>query len=243
MGAGGVGEGAEDVEYGSDADFAAHRGGVAHGGVKGLGEHKADAAVADAPRYGFGGEVDAHAEGFQHIGGAAAAGGGAVAVLGDAQSGAGGHQRGGGGQVKGVGSVAAGAYRVCQRPVNAHFQGKLAHHGGHAGDFLGGFALEPQGGQQGAQLRRGGFPQHYPPHNRGGIIHSQRLAGYYRFDRFANFQVRCSKLPFNPSGAGLLRRTFTMENPIGGEAGIHHLLDGWSLHRIGRYKVLWFVQR
>ena len=35
--------GAEDVEDGADADFAAHWSGVAHGGVEGLGEHEADA--------------------------------------------------------------------------------------------------------------------------------------------------------------------------------------------------------
>lgn len=67
-GAGGVGEGAEEVEGGPVFEFGARLGGVLHGGVVVGGEEEADADFADGLAGGFRGEVDAGAESFEEVG-------------------------------------------------------------------------------------------------------------------------------------------------------------------------------
>ena len=66
--AGRVGERAEDVEHGSDPDFAARPGGEAHGRVESLGEHESEAGSLDAGRHRLGRERYLDAERFQYIG-------------------------------------------------------------------------------------------------------------------------------------------------------------------------------
>ena len=133
-----------------------------------------------------GGQLDADAQGLQDVGGAATAGGGAVAVLGDAHTGAGGDESSGGGNVESVGAVAAGAHRVDQRAFDAHLEGELAHDGGHAGDLLGGLALEPQGGEERSQLAGSGLSLHDLAHHCRRFVHGQGAAGNEQVYCFTN---------------------------------------------------------
>ena len=78
-----------------------------------------------------------------------------------------------------------------------HLEGELAHYGGHAGDLLGGLALEPQGGEEGAELGGGGLAQHDLAHDRCGLVHGEGVAGYhgvYCFTYFHGGLLRVSYL-------------------------------------------------
>ena len=189
----GVGQRAQDVEHGTDAYFPSHRSGVTHCGVEGLGEHVAYADFVDATGDRLGSKLDVCSQGLQNIGAAAGTGGGAVAVFGYFQPGPRGDKGGGGGDVEGVAAVAAGTDSVDQRPVHFHSQGELTHDAGHAGEFPGGLALQPQCGEEGAKLGRGGLPLHDLPHHRRCIGHVEGTPGHYFVDCFTDIQGYCSK--------------------------------------------------
>ena len=70
--AGGVGERAEDVEHGPDADLSASRAGVSHARVQRLREQEADAGLVDAARHVVRVERDVDAERLEHVGAPAA---------------------------------------------------------------------------------------------------------------------------------------------------------------------------
>ena len=144
----------------------------------GGGEHKAHAHFAQAAFHHRRRQFNADAQGLQHIGAAAVAGGGAVAVLGHGEAGAGHYESGGGGNVKGAFAVAAGAAGIngdAGRGGNG--QRLFPHHGGKAGDFRRGFALDGQGGEIGAQLGGGSRAVHNGAHHGDGIVHRQRAPG------------------------------------------------------------------
>src|SRR5690606_28377262 len=71
-GASRVGEGAEHVEHGPDAEFAARTGDMLHRGVELLREEKCEPAGIDRLRGPRPIEIEARAESFEHVGAAAA---------------------------------------------------------------------------------------------------------------------------------------------------------------------------
>ena len=87
-----IGERAQHVHQGGRAEFPAYGRGVPGGAVVGLGEHEADAHLADAMGHLGGGDADIGAGRFEHVGAAAETGHLAVAVLGHVSAGG----RGGG---------------------------------------------------------------------------------------------------------------------------------------------------
>ena len=112
---GGVGERAEDVEDGTNAEGAADGLDGLHGGVQCGGVEEGEAVGAQGSGGLCGGEGDGDAEGFEHICRTAGGGDGAVAVLGYCGSCGGGDEGGGGGDVEGaagIGSGAAGVYQL-----------------------------------------------------------------------------------------------------------------------------------
>ena len=111
---GGIGERADEIEDGAEAERAAKRPQGLHGRVIERREEEDEAGLAQAFDGQFGRELDGHAESLEHVGSAAARGDCAVAVLGDVGSGGCGHQRGAAGDVEGLRTAAAGADAVDQ---------------------------------------------------------------------------------------------------------------------------------
>lgn len=171
-GAGGVGEGSEEVEGGPVFEFGAGLGGVLHGGVVVGGEEEADADFADGLAGDFGGEVDAGAEGFEQVGGTAAGGVGAIAVLGDLDAGAGGDEGGEGGDVEGALGVAAGAAGVedgFTGDAVVDLETGFAHGFGKAAEFVGGFTFEVESGGESGDLGGGGVAGEDSGHGEAGV--------------------------------------------------------------------------
>ena len=139
-------------------------------------EHEAHADLAEAPLHALRPQVDLDAGGLEHVGAAGRAGDGAVAVLGDAEAGANGHQRGDGRDVDGVRAVAAGAAGVHDVAINMDAQGLVAHDLRHAGNLLGGLALDAQRRHECAELRGRGLARHDLLHDAGGEIRRQVFA-------------------------------------------------------------------
>ena len=108
-GAARVGQGAQDVEDGADAQLLADGANIFHGGVVFLGEEEAHAHLVEQLHAFRRTLLDVHPQGFQAVGGAAPGGRRPVAVLGHLHAAGSGHQGGGGGDVEAVGVVAAGA--------------------------------------------------------------------------------------------------------------------------------------
>ena len=179
LGAGGIGEGTEQVEDGAKAELAPHRAGEAHGGVVRDGKQEADAHFRDAAPHLLRRDFKLHASGFEHVGAAALAGHAAVAVLGDVSAGGGGHEGRGGGDVEALRpTAAAGAAGVHEvRHVHLHLGGDGAHGGGGAGDLCGGFAAGGKGGEDAADLGGCGFAGEDEVEDGGGLGLRKRLAG------------------------------------------------------------------
>ena len=138
---GGIGERAEEIESGAHADLFARGGGVASGGVSGGSEQKSEAQFANGVAAALERNVDADAEGFEHVGGAAARTGGAIAVLGDVRAGCRGDDGGRGGNIESVAAIAAGAAGVDQMRGTEAFIGEngggvAAHDAREAGQLL-----------------------------------------------------------------------------------------------------------
>ncbi len=161
-GAGGVGERAEQIEGGADAEGAANGHDGLHRRVQRGRVEVGEAMGAERGGGGVGGEIDGDAEGLEDVGRAAGGGDGAVAVLGDHDLGAGGggDEGGGGGDVEGAGGVSAGAAGVGQaaalRVVQGQGRGGGAHGVDEAGELCGGFAAGGEGAEQGGDLDVGG---------------------------------------------------------------------------------------
>ena len=154
-GAGGIGERANQVEDGADAEGAAHRHDGLHGRVQGGGVQEGEAVGAQRRGTGSGGERDGDAEGFEDIGRTALRGDGAVAVLGDRCSGGRGDQRGGGGDVEGAREIGPGAAGVDQESpfglVEGDGRGGGTHGVDEAGDLGGGFTAQGERTEQGGE--------------------------------------------------------------------------------------------
>ncbi len=157
-GSGGIGERAEQIKNGADAQLAARGNGVARGGVHCGGVEEADADLFDGFGDAFRREFDFYAEGFEHVGGAAARAGGAIAVFGDAHAGARDYECDGGRDVERAAGVAAGAAGVHDYFVGMfaaggkNWSGVAAHGQGEADDFVNRFAFYAQSDQQRGDL-------------------------------------------------------------------------------------------
>ena len=108
----GIGERAEHVEDGADADLPARPDGVLHGQVHHGREEKADADLLDAFFRAVRGHLDVDAQRLEHVGAAALARDRPVAVLGHGHARAGDDEGGGRGDVERMRHVAAGAAGV-----------------------------------------------------------------------------------------------------------------------------------
>jgi len=146
---GGVGERAEEVEEGREAEAFTGPGGVFHGGVMSNGEAEADGGLAEGAGLSLGVGVEVDAELLEDFGGAAS-GAGAVAVLGDEDGGAelvasletdaGGDEGGGGGDVEGFGRAAGAAgvdEAVAEGLVDVDGRDEASHDACGAGEFVG----------------------------------------------------------------------------------------------------------
>ena len=173
-----IGEGAEDVEDGAGGDLAARADGITHGRVIGRREEEGDTDLLDA----LGGlvrrERQRRAERLEHIGAAGAAIG-AIAVFGHAHSRACQHESRDRADVELLRAVAACANDVderCIADVGLDGHGAAAHGRGAAGDFLDGFALDSQRGQESANLSGCRLAQHDLRHGCVGLGLGEVLA-------------------------------------------------------------------
>ena len=166
-GSGGVGEWADEVEDGADAEGSADGHDGLHGGMEGWRVEEGEAMFAERGCTFFGGERDWDSEGFEDVGRTGLAGDGAVAVFGDADFGVGvcacgcGDESGGGGDVEGAGGVGSGAAGVDEGEALGVGEGDGSGGGAHgvdeAGDLVGGFAAGGEGGEEGGDVEVGGF--------------------------------------------------------------------------------------
>ena len=202
-----VGERAQDVEHGSDADFAAGRGGEAHGGMKALREHEAEADFIEASRHRFGRKGDFHAERFENVRRAGGAGHGAVAVLGDFDARARRDERRRRGYVEAARRIAARPAGIDHVAGGGDAQGFLAHRARHARDFVDGFALHAQGGGERAYLRGRGVAGHDRAHRARRPVRRQIAAGDDGFDCVSDCHVDSSL------AAGIRRKFRRMSLP------------------------------
>ena len=150
-----IGERAEQIEDRADAEFAAHRPGVAHRRMVAGREQKAHADLGDAAPHLFRRQRQIDARGFQHVCTAAGARHGAVAVLGHLGAARSGDEGRSGGDVEPLGAAAAaGAAGVHQiRQIDGDFGGHGAHRLRGAGDFVRRFALGLERDEHGGDLR------------------------------------------------------------------------------------------
>ena len=119
-------------------------------------------------------QVQAHPQGLQYVGAAAAPGRRAVAVLGDAGPCRRRHEGAGGGDVECTHGVAAGAAGV-HEVICVHLdpRSQLAHHPCRGGKFVDGLALHAQTDKKPAGLGLGGLAAHDEVHHGGHVLHGQ----------------------------------------------------------------------
>jgi len=121
-------------------------------------EQEADANFLDGFRYALRGKVDAHAEVFQHVRGAAARADRAVAVLGDVDARARYDKSCGRGHVESAGGVAAGTARIDERfdrerrIAGENRRGVAAHGCSESDQLVDRLALHAQTGEQRGDL-------------------------------------------------------------------------------------------
>ncbi len=138
------------------------------------------------------GEGEVHAQGFQQVGAAAAAGDAPVAVLGHRHARPGHHKGGHGGDVEGAGHVAAGAAGVHHvGPVRPHGSGAGAHGPRAAKHLAAHLALQPQPGQEGADLGPGGLPGEDVAHGALALLGGEVDSTHYLLDRVLQCFHRC----------------------------------------------------
>ena len=200
-----------------------------HGRMKLGGEHKADADLLDGLGDLFGREVEADAEGREHIGRAAMRGRGAVAMLGNFASRACEDECGGSGNVEGVRAVAACADDVVNGFVwiGEFDLDRVGAHGTDGTCDLGnGLAFHAQRDQIGADLRGRGLTCHDDVHRFFGFVGGEVGA----VDGFGDKRFEHGLVLLAASGAGfdiekILEQLFAVfgENELGME-----------LHAIGR---------
>ena len=163
--AGGVGQRAEQVEDGADADLAPRTDGELHRLVEHRRVEEADPGLAQAALDHVRPGLDVHAELLEHVRRAAVRADGAVAVLGDRRARAGGDERRRGRDVERVPRIAAGAAGV-EHDLGAGLDAARlrAHDAGAAGDLLRRLALHAQRDDERRDLRRRRLAAHHLVH-------------------------------------------------------------------------------
>ena len=160
-----IGERAQDVENGADADFPARANGVLHRPVQFGRKEEADADLRYTGGHPVGRQLQIHAQGLQNIGRAAARRYRPVAVFGHPDARGSHHETGAGGHVETARAVAARAHDVHQHTVfcvhaGVHEGGPLPHGPGGPHNFVNGFALHAERREEGADLGGAGVAAH-----------------------------------------------------------------------------------
>ena len=172
-----IGEGAENIEHCSEAQFLSDRAHILHRGVVNLSVQEADPGFLKHLLHLGGLQLDVDAQRLQHIGCAALGGGGHIAVLGDRHSGGGDHNGGGGGDVDAVGAVSAGAHDLQRLKTGCiELDGVIPHGGGTAGYFVNRLRPGALGGQRRQKcgvLGGGGLAAHDLIHHGIGLFIAQ----------------------------------------------------------------------
>lgn len=157
LGAGGVGQRAQSVEDGGEAQSMAHGRDVLHGGVVVDGEAEADACFTQAAGLNLRRGVDVDAKALEHFGTASACAA-AIAVLGDAEAAGsccGGDDGGEGADVEGLGGSAgaAGVDDVAGEVCGDGDRGdRVAHDAGTGGEFVVGGCAGGEEGEGGGHV-------------------------------------------------------------------------------------------
>jgi hypothetical protein len=171
--AGGVGEGAEDVEDRGDPKLPTGGSRMAHGGVKHRRETEPHTRLADALSDTLGGKVDAHPEGLEDISRAAARRRRPISVLGYPRAGTCAHEGRSGRDVEGSCAVAAGAAGVEQLTRHPYRDRKRPHGRDQPSNLCGPLALGPQGDYEARNLSRSGRSLHDFCHCGGRSVFGQ----------------------------------------------------------------------
>ena len=170
----GVRERAEQVEGSAHPELPPWKGRVAGRGVEGGGEEKRPAHLVEAALHLLDGSVDAHPQGLEHVGAAAAPARRAVAVLRHLHPAGGHHQGGHRRDVEGGGAVtprAAGVHRF----GSPKGQGARAHGAREAHHLVLGLAAYGEGREERPDLGRGGFTIHDDGHGRPRLLLAEAL--------------------------------------------------------------------
>ena len=194
-GSGGIGERAEKIENGANAEGAAGGHSVLHGGVNGGREEKSDADFFDGLADARGRLFDDDAELFEDVGCAGARTCGAIAVLGDAHACSGDDEGRGSGNVESIAAVAAGTAGIHEHFVGARMaggenrRGVAAHGGGEADEFVDGFALHAESDEEGGDERVVGVAREDLLHDRVGFGAGEVFAREEFFEGGGNHEL------------------------------------------------------
>ena len=178
----GIGEGAEEIEDGADAEGAADGHDGLHRRVEAGGVEEGEAVRAEGCGGFDGREADGDAEGFEDVRRAGLRCDGAVAVFGYGGPGGGGDEGGGGGDVEGAGGVAAGAAGVDEEFALGGLEGEGGGGGAHgfdeAGDLGGGFTAGGEGSEEGGDFDVGELAGEDLLHEVAGVFAGERGAAF-----------------------------------------------------------------
>ena len=169
---------AEQIHDGAHFQLPPHQRGMLHARVVGGGEEEAEAGLVEQRPRLCGRKVDPRADGFEHVGGAAARADAAIAVLGDRQPAGHGDERSRSRHVDQPRSVPAGAAAIGIEIVGAVERLRRGAKRSRGADhFLGGLALHPQGDQHSGNLGGLELAEHQPLEQMLGILDWQVFAG------------------------------------------------------------------
>jgi hypothetical protein len=165
--AGGIRQGAEDVEDGPRGELTSHGGGMAHGRVMGRSEEEAEAELVDRALDPLDRELEIEAERLEDVRRSRRGRHRPVAVLRHSRAGRGGHERRRRRDVERPRPVAAGAGGIDEvLAAGSHGEHVRPHRLGAAGDLVRGLALQAQGYEEAADLRRRRLAAHHLFHHR-----------------------------------------------------------------------------
>ena len=181
-GSGGVGERADEMEDGADAEGSADWHDGFHCGVERGRKEEGKAMAAECGGALFGRQGDGNSEGFEDVGRATLTGDTPIAVFGDGGSGGCGDEGGGSGDVEGAAGVGSGAAGVgedgslCVGEWNG--SGGGTHGVDEAGDLGGVFAAGCERAEEGGDVEVGGFTAEDGVKELGGFGSGESLVAF-----------------------------------------------------------------
>ena len=196
-GAGGIAEGADDVEERAHAELPPRYTGKAKRRMEDRSEEKPNAGLVDAARDAFGSEVDLHAQLLEHVGRTAQRRSRAISMLGHLRPARRRHNPRERGDVERRQAIAAGPACVEELAVDLDRRGERASCARKAGDLVDSLALHPQGDHEPGDLDRGGVTAHDRLEGGGSFGFAERLASHelrYRADHAETLAARLMKL-------------------------------------------------